>query len=1646
MAISRGMPPTSWSHASEPMATVGLDIDGDGIADIMVAGQDLDGDGIPDALQGHGVVHAKVLQSYPTQARAQSTVGRAIYPGHGMSAGAVGTSAVTRVASPPRRHDGYTQVQAGYTQPHAGYTQVQGPAVQMMYSAPAPVQMTYSAPAAMTIASPPVVMRSQSAYMQPVQPVFQDVIRPVIQEVVREVPVNQMELHTIFRESHEVELVEKRVDVPVIEVEERVEEVLKVLRHERIVEVPEIFREEILIQVARVEEREVIKNIELPIYEARERIVEVPIVLLQECLVEVPQVQCIELIREVPKQVTQTVQKYVDKPIVQVRERVVEVPFVTVKEQIVEVPVHEIVEIIRQVPRDELQQVTKEVEIPVIELRERIVEVPQAEVVENPVEVLDVEICEVIRQVPKYEIRYVDKEVIRHQVEYIEKLVEVPHIVYEERIIEVPQVERRELIRHVPVTVVQLVDKHVPKHSLRISERIVEIPTVLSQEKPVEVLEILHVEAITEVPRPTVNTIPVEIPIVVSVQAQERIEEVPYVLIQERPVEVPEVQFADAITQVAAPQVQYIDKAVPKVITEAVEVIQEMLQRPLIEEVAVAVPQIMTVEAAATAMLNQLALVPSILVFFRPCWWPALAVCWPLWHETHNHGGMWFHFGWDSMMDEIGFLSLLLSITLTLYDDVVDESKMLTYFDRCDGHESHRDQAEPHERGPVLQQSPEVAERMSSETLRERRRLSGGEHAEISQFQERVDVTHNGFWEQTMLESSLGPETTVIDWSRTLAELSLTLAGFRLFLAAGQLKMRVGSRCWKDLTCLYDHYETKPMPNAAAWYFHTCTSRGMKSAMQWFAIDLAECMVPFLLLGFAVSMGPVGLLHRKLLGGGNIHWLVRMSLQFPARLVGSFIIMVFVLGMFIGGNYAFLHSLSVVSLVASTGTVRGIPVEDVRTPGVFARATSWYRRIFAWLVIVLAGFVFLPSLGAYAWICTGNEATGSLLEPLMQSAVVQQASAMNLGIPYNRHAYFAGAVHERNEVVLLADVGQGWVEMDIPYKVGRPDRSPAASIVQMLKKDELIHPQQTSPLHRRFAWQWWFLGLGDDPTWLQLFLEKLCERHPDAWNAVERNPLHSVHDQLVNLRRVSVRMYNYRFAQPGETGLWWNRTFEDSPALKKDCEFARIDALSDPRSDNGRRIWVNLDNPCSSEEIPATLRFSARVHSLPFAGLEAHRPTGQKAGLSTTVQVLLFESDVDVQEKPCPSRSSFAESHCQSDSQTNAQDIYRGLAVTGFYALLASADPEPMTALSLQDVVAIRWHIPPAFQRLMLGIIVLDNPEQSLASYIEVGESVLSLTLVISFDSVLQDLESGVGPRQVEALQELASLGRRGGDKSVAAVCRGLEDSDDGVRRTAVNVLHAVAEKGDLFAISEVVGRLQHGTPAVRCAAAEALATVVEMGDAAAVAEVMKLVEHPEDGVRGTAIQALLSITERGDPNVTFALRAFLEHKDVSVRCAALEALALVVQQGDTACSASARALLDDPDQLVRCRAVHALAFASKTGDASAICAVQVCLTDPDELVRCAAVEALAFIAEKDDPTAIRLICKRLEDTHCHVRSLAVQALASLAARGNATAIGPVSALLRNTMANIRCASVEALACIAEWHSCNWCVILLSVC
>ncbi|MEU8467360.1 lipase maturation factor family protein [Streptomyces sp. NPDC029006] len=42
---------------------------------------------------------------------------------------------------------------------------------------------------------------------------------------------------------------------------------------------------------------------------------------------------------------------------------------------------------------------------------------------------------------------------------------------------------------------------------------------------------------------------------------------------------------------------------------------------------------------------------------------------------------------------------------------------------------------------------------------------------------------------------------------------------FRVEFGAGLIKLR-GDPCWRDLTCLYYHHETQPMPGPLSWFFH----------------------------------------------------------------------------------------------------------------------------------------------------------------------------------------------------------------------------------------------------------------------------------------------------------------------------------------------------------------------------------------------------------------------------------------------------------------------------------------------------------------------------------------------------------------------------------------------------------------------------------------------------------------------------------------------------------------------------------------------------------------------------------------------------------------------------------------------------------
>src|SRR2546427_473747 len=97
---------------------------------------------------------------------------------------------------------------------------------------------------------------------------------------------------------------------------------------------------------------------------------------------------------------------------------------------------------------------------------------------------------------------------------------------------------------------------------------------------------------------------------------------------------------------------------------------------------------------------------------------------------------------------------------------------------------------------------------------------------------------------------------------------------FRVESGAGLIKLR-GDPCWRDLTCLYSHHETQPMPNPLSWYFHHLPKRLHR--VEVLGNHFAQLVVPFFLFFPQPIAGVAGLVilatQSWLILSGNFSWL-----------------------------------------------------------------------------------------------------------------------------------------------------------------------------------------------------------------------------------------------------------------------------------------------------------------------------------------------------------------------------------------------------------------------------------------------------------------------------------------------------------------------------------------------------------------------------------------------------------------------------------------------------------------------------------------------------------------------------------------------------------------------------------------------------
>jgi len=137
-------------------------------------------------------------------------------------------------------------------------------------------------------------------------------------------------------------------------------------------------------------------------------------------------------------------------------------------------------------------------------------------------------------------------------------------------------------------------------------------------------------------------------------------------------------------------------------------------------------------------------------------------------------------------------------------------------------------------------------------------------------------------WETMLLEAGffaafMGPEWIAPSW---IPILILRWMLFRTEMGAGLIKLR-GDSCWRDLTCLYYHHETQPLPNPLSHFFHH-----QPKFFHRFGVLFSH---------FCQLVAPIGLF-----------------LPQPISLVAALFLILHQLILVISGNYSWLNWLTIV--------------------------------------------------------------------------------------------------------------------------------------------------------------------------------------------------------------------------------------------------------------------------------------------------------------------------------------------------------------------------------------------------------------------------------------------------------------------------------------------------------------------------------------------------------------------------------------------------------------------------------------------------------------------------------------------------------------------------------------------------------------
>jgi hypothetical protein len=296
---------------------------------------------------------------------------------------------------------------------------------------------------------------------------------------------------------------------------------------------------------------------------------------------------------------------------------------------------------------------------------------------------------------------------------------------------------------------------------------------------------------------------------------------------------------------------------------------------------------------------------------------------------------------------------------------------------------------------------------------------------------------------------------------------------FRTMFGAGMIKLR-SDPCWRDLTCLFYHYETQPLPNPLSWYLHHSPRWAHKAGVLF--THFAQLVVPWFYFAPAPlcywAGGLTILFQITLILSGNLSWLNYITIVlcipcFDDRLLGRLI--------------SISHS---------------VPVQMTLVHKIAAGAIT---------VIVLA-----LSLRPARNLFSRRQLMNASFEPLHL---------------VNTYGAFGAVTRERFEVVIKGtdaeypDANAEWREYEFKGKPGDVNHRPCI----------------VSPYHWRLDWQMWFAAMSppDLHPWIFAVVQSLLEGEKRILRLFARNPFPNAPPKFIR-----ADWYRYRFTKPGARDWW----------------------------------------------------------------------------------------------------------------------------------------------------------------------------------------------------------------------------------------------------------------------------------------------------------------------------------------------------------------------------------------------------------------------------------------------------------------------------------------------------------------------------